>query len=106
MSWDGDWEAERNDTRVKLHWGSDDGGYNPITQIATSHVRIELSRNGSSRQWEFKDPDRYLTHQEFLLLIEKSDAFEPVTWLGGLDPNRPLDNSDKSSWMVPVLRRK
>lgn len=106
MSWDGDWEAERNGTRVKLHWGSDDGGYNPITQIAASHVRIELINNGSSRLWEFKDPDRYLTHQEFLLLIEKSDAFEPVAWLGALDPSRPLDNSEKSSWMVPVLRRK
>lgn len=106
MSWSGDWEAERNGTRVRLHWGSDDGGYDPITQIATSRVRIELINNGSSRIWEFKDPDRYLTHQEFLLLIEKSDAFEPVAWLGGVDPSRPLDNSEKSSWMVPVLRRK
>lgn len=106
MSWDGDWEAERNGIRVKLHWGSDDGGYNPITQIATSQVRIEMQNNGSSRVWEFKDPDRYLTHQEFKLLIEKSGAFEPMAWLGALDPSHPLDNTDKSSWMVPVLRRK
>jgi SAM-dependent methyltransferase len=106
MSWSGDWEAERNGTRVRFHWGSDDGGYDPIAQIATSRVRIEMINNGSSRVWEFKDPDRYLTHQELLLLIEKSDALEPVAWLGGLDLSRTFDNSDKSSWMVPVLRRK
>jgi SAM-dependent methyltransferase len=106
MSWSGDWESQRGETVVRIHWGADDGGYDPFSQIATSRVRIEMVRNGSSRVWEFQDPDRFLTFQELQLLIEKSGVFETLTWLGDLDMDCPLDNSDKSSWMIPVLRRR
>jgi len=101
-----EWESKRGDITVRMSWGLDDLNFDPITQIADSTVRIEVDRGGRTETHDFTNVDRTYTHQEFLLLIEKSGVFDICEWLGALDPSVPLDNS-KASWrMIPILRRK
>jgi SAM-dependent methyltransferase len=101
-----EWEARRGDTVVCSHWGYEDDPYDPITQITRSRVHLEVNENGHSTKMDFVDLHRALTHQEFVLLIERSDVFEAVAWLGRLDVNQPFDNSKQSVRMIPVLRKK
>lgn len=101
-----EWESNRDGTTVRMSWGLDDVHFDPISQISQSTVRMDVTRDGKTETHRFINTDRTYTHQEFLLLIEKSDVFQVCEWLGALDPNQPLDNS-KASWrMIPVLRRK
>ena len=69
------------------------------------HPDPEHLRHDYAEAYDIAFDWRDLTYQDILLPIDISDAFEPVAWLGGLDPSRPLDNFGKSSWMVTVLRR-
>ena len=101
-----EWEARRGDTVVYSRWGYEDDPYDPITQITRSRVHLEVKENGNSTKMDFVDLHRALTHQEFVLLIERSDVFEAVAWLGKLDVNQPFDNSKQSVRMIPVLRKK
>jgi len=101
-----EWESRRGDTVVYAHWGYDDDPYDPITQITRCRVHIEVKENGHSTKMDFIDLDRALTHQEFVLLIEKSGVFETVDWLGRLAVDQPFDNNKQSVRMIPVLRKK
>lgn len=99
-----EWEIVRGGVTVYTHWGVDEE-FDPITQIAKSHVHMDIIRNGQKTSHDFTNTDRIHTHQELKLLIAQSGVFEDVAWLGALDPDQPLDNSDKSWRMIPVLRK-
>jgi SAM-dependent methyltransferase len=101
-----EWESRRGETIVHAHWGYEDDPYDPITQITRSHVHLEVKENDHSTKMDFIDLNRALTHQEFVLLIEKSEVFDTVAWLGRLTVDQPFDNSKQSVRMIPVLRKK
>ncbi|MBI5867432.1 MAG: class I SAM-dependent methyltransferase [candidate division Zixibacteria bacterium] len=100
-----EWEARRGDIVVFSHWGYEDDPYDPIAQITRCRVHIEVRENGHSTKMDFIDLDRSLTHQEFILLIEKSGVFETLDWLGKLDLDQPFDNSKQSVRMIPILKK-
>jgi len=100
-----DWKQTRGDTTVHTRWGNERDRLDPITQINTAHVRIEVTKNGNSSMYDFTSQPRVLTHQEFMMAIEKADVFETVDWLGKLDPDQPFDDSRDSYRMMPVLQK-
>ncbi|MBD3298574.1 MAG: methyltransferase domain-containing protein [candidate division Zixibacteria bacterium] len=100
-----EWEFEGRDISVITSWGVDEQ-FDPITQLATSTIHMEVKRGTDTQTYDFENLDRCHTHQELKLLIEQSGVFEPMTWLGALDVKQPLDNSKESWRMIPVLRKR
>ena len=101
-----EWESQRGETIVRSSWGKPDDPFDPITQVCTTTVRLEVVRGGGTEKYEFISLNRHLTHQELQLLIAASGVFEPVAWLGVLDIAHPLTNEKASYRMIPVLRKK
>lgn len=108
-----EWESERDGIVVTSSWGSSRDRYDPISQIATVSVTMGLRRKSGSGAiaddhtlLETEEmPLRRLTYQELSLLIEMSQVFEPVAWLGSLEGRVPMSNVKESTRMIPVLKK-
>lgn len=101
-----EWEARRGETTVRTRWGGDDDQFDPISQTTRITVRMDVSKDGDTKTYEFTNVDRRLTKQELAALVENSGVLEAAAWLGVLNVDQPFDNSKQSIRMVPVLRKR
>ncbi len=102
-----DWISERDGIVVRSSWGQATDPFDPITQITSLTVRVEIARSTSdeTENYQFATQLRRLTFQEFVLLVERSRRFEIVDVLGCLDTSVPFSNDANACRLVAVLKK-
>ncbi|MDQ7795081.1 MAG: class I SAM-dependent methyltransferase [bacterium] len=99
------WEMSRDEVRV-VFTGNRWEGFDPVRQVATEVLRMEIGERGQGQVFEQKTVKRVLYPQEFLALVEASAVFELAAWFQGFDLERPFDVPPYHRRLIAVLSRK
>lgn len=99
------WEMKRENTIVKIHWGSADDKFDPITQLTEVSVIMEYEDNGNKGVLKDRALQRCFTTTEFDALVTASGVFEIIQYYGGMNLDLPFNNEDHAWRMVPILKK-
>lgn len=100
------WRMTRDDLVADFNW-STDGEVDPITQIYTARVTLDVRRAGeliTSICDRF--PQRLWTATEFVAAVELSSQFEIVAQYGAMDLRTRIDDRDHAWRMVSILQKR
>ncbi|MDA0708580.1 MAG: class I SAM-dependent methyltransferase [bacterium] len=100
------YRGRRNGTSVDVRLGVNRPQFHPVTCIGEVEFEMRVRENGQIKTFRERSQERLYDARELELLAEDSGALEVVSWLGDLDLNQLLDNSDRSVSMVAVLQKK
>lgn len=100
------YRGRRNGTSVEVRLGVNRPLFHPVTCVGEVEFEMRVRQNGHMEIFRERSQERLYDAREIELLAEDSGMFEVVNWLGDLDLEQPLDNTDASVSMVAILQKK
>lgn len=99
-----EWASEQDGVSVKVRLGTGKERVDPITQVVDLEIVLEVTEGEEKKIVRDTAPVRAFTYQELRALVKLSGVFDWVATFGDLSITQPLDMSEGSRCMVPVLR--
>jgi len=99
------WEVTRDGVRVEAHYRTDII-LDAAAQLERDVMTLEVDDHGQRLRLVGEEIRRAIFPQEFLLLLERSGAFEFVGWWNRWDFAKPIERSANISRPITIIRRK
>lgn len=100
------WTTERDDITISIQWGEEDDPVDPVREIHTYQVTMEVKEGDRSTTYRFMETQAIWTPKEVDAAIRLSGVFDTVAWYGEFDINQLFNNSKWSWRMIPVMRKR
>jgi len=78
---------------------------NPVTQVFTEHMELEVQDNGAHRVYRQDHRSRMVFPQELRSLVQLAGGLELVEWFYGFKPRLRMEHARHPLLMVVVLRK-
>ena len=78
---------------------------NPVTQVFTEHMELEVQDNGIHRVYRQDHQSRMVFPQELRSLVQLAGGLELVDWFYGFKPHLRMEKARHPLLMVAVLRK-
>lgn len=99
-----EWTVERDGVKMAMTY-TDDPNPSRGRQLTRDVLTAAVDDHGSSRRFRHVEARRVIFPQEFLLLLEKTRAFEFIGWWNDWDLAQPIEHSRHVNRPITVIRR-
>jgi SAM-dependent methyltransferase len=97
------WEMVSGQVKVKTTYQTN--LINPVEQIFEGSLTLEVEDEGVKKVFRETAMERQIYPQEFLLFVAARSDFEFIGWWNNWDLTQPLDEAQKISRPITILRR-
>lgn len=98
------WEIARDGVSIQARYRTD-GILDAAAQLERDIMTLDVDDRGRHLRLVGEEVRRTIFPQEFLLLLERSGAFEFVGWWNRWDLAKPIETSENISRPITIIRR-
>ena len=99
------YEGQRNGTKVRIDWATNDPKVDPVTQVAEVEVVMKVVEDGKEQIIVDRARERFYTSQEYIALAKASGALEVMEFFGDFAVDCPFDWSPKSQRCLVLMQK-